>query len=421
MTLRARLQSETATRHAQLEALPFFAALQAGTLPAPSIVTLLRSLAIGHAVLERALADTADEQVSALAASVPPKLPLLMADLDALHVAHQPSLASPIQASLEFGAWLLTGARDPNTLAGVLYVLEGSQQGGLVLKQYYSRCLGVDEAHLSYFGCYGADTTSQAKAFATRLNALVLDESQTTTMVRSAVRCFEWVAQVCAGLYPYVETDLEFRVAGVNPEAGDHRMPQHPLEVALALRAGRAAWERFPYLRERFGDRGRRFTSSDSCWLVALAHMPVDTATAQLRWLRGVLASRGIPTVILETHLRAIEGALAAEVEDHIAMCARYKPFLSGLDAERRSHGDGTAVATLIASFEARLRACSGPAIDSAAALIGSAWLDERSGIPGAFAATLSWLGDPARFASDWVAAVNELAASLRRVGDGAC
>jgi hypothetical protein len=42
----------TAFLHAQLDELPFFAALQAGTLPAASIVTLLRSLAIAHAVLE---------------------------------------------------------------------------------------------------------------------------------------------------------------------------------------------------------------------------------------------------------------------------------------------------------------------------------------------------------------------------------
>ena len=45
MDVQARLRSETATLHAQLEALPFVAALQAGTLPAASIVTLLRPLA----------------------------------------------------------------------------------------------------------------------------------------------------------------------------------------------------------------------------------------------------------------------------------------------------------------------------------------------------------------------------------------
>ncbi len=420
MELRARLRSETLALHTRVESLPFFAALQAGTLPATSIVTLMRSLAVAHALLERSLTDTADEQVAAVAQGVTRKLPLLMADLDALHVEHSPGIASPMQASLEFGAWL-TGAREPMALLGVLYVLEGSQQGGLALKKSYARCLGVDEAQLSYFGCYGRDTASQAELFAGRLNALVLDEPQITTVVSSAVRCFEWVAQVCAGIYPYVEADLEFHVAGINPEAGDHGMPRQPLEVALALRAGRAAWERFPYLHERFGDRGRRFTSSDSCWLVSLTHMPVEAATAQLRWLRRVLASRGIPTVILETHLRAIAAALTAEFADHAQRSARYGPFLSGLEAERQSTADAEVVAPLVQSCETRLRACSGYAIDSAAALIASARRDERSGIAGAFAATLTWFNDPKRFAPDWVAAVDELAASLRQVGGGVC
>ncbi len=421
MDLRDRLRAETMAQHAQLEALPFFAALQAGTLPSTSVLTLLRCLAIGHAVLERALADTSDADVSSLSVSVRAKLPLLLADLDALHADQQPSLARPIRASLDFGAWLLRVAPDPASLVGVLYVLEGSQQGGLTLRQQYARCLGLDQARLSYFGCYGAETGSQAKAFAGRLNALVVDEAQVTTAVRSAVRCFEWMAEVCAGLFPYVESDLEFRVAGINPEAGDHHMPQHPAEVALALRAGQAAWERFPYLRERFGDRGRRFTSSDSCWLVSLTHMPIETATAQLRWLRGVLASRGIPTLILETHLRAIEAALAAEVADHASMGARYAPFLASLDDERRSSGHDARMGSLIEPFDARLRACSGPTIDAAAALIVSAWLDERSGLTGAFAATLSWFADPARFSADWVAGVGELAVALRRLEPGAC
>ena len=64
MAPQVRLRSETATLHAQPEAVPFFAALQAGTLPVASIVTLL------------------------------------MADLDALHVDEQPGIAWAFAASL---------------------------------------------------------------------------------------------------------------------------------------------------------------------------------------------------------------------------------------------------------------------------------------------------------------------------------
>ena len=84
-------------------------------------------------------------------------------------------------------------------------------------------------------------------------------------------------------------------------------MPQNPLEIDLALRAAKVAWEKYPYLEYRYGERGRRFTDSDSCWLVTLTRALRQVAvTKALEWLRTVLASRGIPTVILEFHLDAI-------------------------------------------------------------------------------------------------------------------
>lgn len=63
MDLRARLWSETATLYAQLEALPFVAALQAGTLPAASIVTLLRPRLVSERIAPPLLALTGSESV----------------------------------------------------------------------------------------------------------------------------------------------------------------------------------------------------------------------------------------------------------------------------------------------------------------------------------------------------------------------
>ena len=80
------------------------------------------------------------------------------------------------------------------------------------------------------------------------------------------------------------------------------------------MRAAKVAWEKYPYLEYRYGERGRRFTDSDSCWLVTLTRAPRQVAvTKALEWLRTVLASRGIPTVILEFHLDAILRAVRVE------------------------------------------------------------------------------------------------------------
>jgi len=418
MNLSARLRASTAREHEQLETLPFFVALRAGTLPAPAALTFLRSLAIIHAVLERALADTPDASVSALRACAPPKLPRLMDDLDRLAADRQPVVVPPVESALEFSQRLLAAAGDPYTLVGVSYVLEGSQQGGRVLKPDFARCLGVEESQLSYVGCYGADSRAQWEAFTRALDGLAPNDSQTGDAVGAALQAFDWFEHASRALFPFAESDLRFHVAGINPEAGHHVMPQDPREVALALRAGRSAWVRYPYLAARFGDRGRRFTSSDSCWLVSLARMPVDAATAQLRWLRGVLASRGIPGVILESHIREIVRAMGEECSDHDTLCARYAPFLSGFDAERRPF---TTLPNLVATFDRRLSASAGQTVTSVAALIASAWLDELSGIRGALEATAGWFADPARFDAGWIDSVQALVEALRRLGTPAC
>ena len=410
------LNSETALLQGRLESLPFFRALHTGSLPPPAIVSLLRCLSIIHAVLEGCLCRISDAPVAALGQHATPKIPLLEADLESLGAAQGPSLTTAIRSALDYGAEILASASDPLNLVGALYVLEGSQNGGLLLKQAYARCLGVPPDRLSYFGCYGNGTATHWDSFGALLDALAIPPAAATQLVQYAVRGFERLEGIFAALYPYRESDLKYHVAAVNFEAGDHAIPQSPIEIELALRTGRAAWERYPYLAHRFGERGRRFTSSDSCWLVNLARMPVDTATRSLEWLRAVLASRGIPTVILESHLRAISAAMTAQCPDHAELCARYEPFLMGRQAERRALCSVESLPPLIGEFEQRFRACDGLTIECAAELIVSAWIDEHCDISGALAAVRDWFLAPDRFSAHWIANVDEL---LARLGPG--
>jgi hypothetical protein len=217
-------------------------------------------------------------------------------------------------------------------------------------------------------------------------------------------------------LYPHAPGDLKHHVTEVNCEAGDHAMPQDPREIALALRAGGTAWKNYPYLQHRFGDRGRRFTNSDGCWLVALARLPVEAATRNLEWLRGVLASRGIPAVIFEGHLHAISQCFAAEFAGQAELQQGYQRFLAKLEAEREAVGGGAAqLSQLVAAFDRRFRGCAGFRVASAAQLIAAAWIDERSGIAGALAAVVDWFTDPERFSHDWIANVRLLVSGLNR------
>jgi heme oxygenase len=416
--LRDHLKAETADSHERLETLPFFRALHAGQLPKIAIVSLLRSLSIVHGALERTLSGGSisgawSGHLAGLHVLVVPKVPRLSADLESVGGEGLPSVTPAIRSAIEYAAEILAYADTPLDLVGALYVLEGSQNGGIVLKRAYARCLSIPEDRLSYFGSYGADTASHWRKFCELLNVLPLDEDQVKRVSRSAMHCFERLACICAALFPHDSRGLSHQATDINFEAGAHAIPQNPPEILLALRAGRAAWEQYPYLEQRYGERGRRFTSSDSCWLVALTRLPAESVTKNLEWLRTVLAGRGIPTVILEAHLAAICLAFA---EDHLEQAhpgACFEPFLVRRAGERRALRAQQDIVELIDLFDRRLGACTGPTVDSAARLIASAWFDERSGIVGALAAVQGWFVDAGRFPVQWIAMVNELVTRL--------
>jgi hypothetical protein len=72
---------------------------------------------------------------------------------------------------------------------------------------------------------------------------LSLSGDQPSLVVASAVRCYECISRICEALYPHSLEDLKHHVTGINFEAGDHAMPQDPLEIDLGLRAAKVAWE----------------------------------------------------------------------------------------------------------------------------------------------------------------------------------
>jgi heme oxygenase len=420
--LHGLLRSQTAVLHERLEELPYFGALRDGTLPKPAIVSFLHGISIIHAVLESSLSKVSDPRITALVKLAAPKAELLASDLEKIGAATVPSIAPATQAALDYGAEILTNGSASHSLVGALYVLEGSQNGAAALTRSYAACLCVPNEDLSYFWCYGKETAAHWKMFTAHLNALSLDDKSAKQIVKSATRCFERMTEFCSTLYPYAESDLKYHVTAVNFEAGDHAMPQDPREIDVALRAGKIAWDRFPYLAQRFGERGRRFTGSDSCWLVSLTRMPVESATKSLQWLRVVLATRGLPTIILETHLRVILELLATAVPNEIEMLQeRFAPFLLSLNAGLKTFSDPKATSRTIERFDRRFRACDGLTIDSAAQLIASAWMDEQSGIGGALSSVHDWFTDSERFSNDWIATVDEFLSQISHSGGSSC
>src|SRR5690242_2051596 len=102
----------------------------------------------------------------------------------------------------------------------------------------------------------------------------------------------------------------------VNPLAGHHVVTADPRELAASERAGDRSWSAWTYYARRYGERGRQFTRSDSAWIATLAGEPAAVVEQQIRWLGGLLATRGMPRLLLEEHLRMLHDELVSAVPE---------------------------------------------------------------------------------------------------------
>lgn len=411
--LAARLRAATRSRHDAVEALPYFVALRGDGLPRQSAVSYLRGLAIVHAVLESCLASSP----SSLRILKRPKVQRtasLRATLAAAGATALPDVPRAIDAAIRLADRVLLAAEPPAALLGPLYVLEGSQLGGQVLRRHLAVALGVAPEHIAYIAEPAAVAIEWAE-FRRELDDLELPEPEVEAVLRAAEATFEGIADLAASAFPYEEAELRHRVTAVNPEAGDHAMPQSETEIARALRCAEAAWREFPYLAMRYGERGRRFTSSDSCWLVSLRELDESELLQALSWLRDLLAGRGLPSLILERHLATIADDLRLRPAEGALPEGAFAAVSARFRAEREQVLPAAIQHELVALWEPRLGACPGPIVPGAAAIVLAARLDAARGVPRAWEATLSWFRDAARFSDSWIATVDGLASDLDR------
>lgn len=207
-----------------------------------------------------------------------------------------------------------------------------------------------------------------------------------------------WVS-LAGSLHPARDTPATS--GALNPESGRHAISQDPRELAAALAAGARTWAEFPYYEARFGARGRRFTRADSAWLASLGHDPHPDR--QLDWLASVLAARGMPTLLLETHLRNLYDALV-DILPHRQ--SHYAWLLAGADAiatRRNAHLTDRSRRRLASAF-APPPASSIPRMGD---VLVAALIDEASGLRRARESVLAWARDPDQGSEGWVAAVD--------------
>lgn len=191
----------------------------------------------------------------------------------------------------------------------------------------------------------------------------------------------------------------------LNSEAGAHAISADPGEQAAAEAATRLSWREFPYYAKRYGERGWRFSLSDSGWLQTLCELSPDGARAQMLWLANLLAARGMPRYLMERHLAHLHAELLARMPDR---GSRYD-FLRVLSAHLRELREASlpapAFASLASEFEARTQGCT-ESVKHMGTVLVAAVADDAAGLDTVLGNVREWAQDPARFEPEWIQAV---------------
>jgi hypothetical protein len=206
--------------------------------------------------------------------------------------------------------------------------------------------------------------------------------------------------------------DLEDRMnkkmtaAMLNPEAGDHPVPEDDHEIQAAVTAAKKCRDEFPYFDERFQERGKNFAKSDSAWLVTLADLPADQMYSQVEWLGRVLSNRGMPRITMERHLELLYEELSTAVPGKIE---KYRCLLKAAESLKRERLDflpGPLFKNLTEDFSRATDSELKGRFNKTGELIVAAVCDEASGIEESVDSLISWLTDRERFSEEWIAAV---------------
>ena len=212
------------------------------------------------------------------------------------------------------------------------------------------------------------------------------------------------IAQLVAEARSHVAAGLIRRESGqavdagvVNPASGGYEITTDATLLRAAVRAAQGSINAMPYYGARYGARGSRFATTDSAWLISLAALTEDRAVHQVEWLARVLAPRGMPSWLLETHLDALVAEVRSVAGEEAA--GSLPAAARALAGTRRRHVDDD----LLRSADVWADEALGDTlpVPRTGALLAGAIADERAGVTRGDSSLVSWLTDPERVPED--------------------
>jgi hypothetical protein len=196
----------------------------------------------------------------------------------------------------------------------------------------------------------------------------------------------------------------------VNPNAGSYDVTTDATLVRAAVRAAQRSLDAMPYYGVRYGERGSRFATTDSAWLISLAHLSEERANRQVAWLCRVLAGRGMPSWLMELHLAELVAEVQAAAGDDAV--GALPAAAAALTATRRRHVDDELLT--LADRWADDAVGEALPVPRTGALLAAATADTLMGIAADDRVLLDWLTDPVRVGPEVSGAIRAVRRRVR-------
>jgi len=438
--LMSRLKQESLPLHARLENIPFIVALSNGKLPLASYVSQLRAFASLFGTLERVFSYINQfiesgtvyqtlllETVSIMEPSVCTAMGIeerrfvyLTRDLDCFERLLFPEIIEVRHHTDTMAARIrFLAGEDPVSLMGYIYVLQGTMLGNRVHMPDVQQTFGINESNgARFYSGYGDRTDEYWAIYSGLMNSFDIDDKTADRVLNGTREAFDFLEKIHGALFPLPSTEgMRFSASSINSEAANHTVPVDKREIVAAITSGRLCREEFPYLDERYGERGKRFGNSDSAWLATLSELPTTLIISKIAWCGDLLAVRGMPRIILECQLRHLYNELGKALPEKQATYGRLLEAMEWLKGERLKHIQEKQFGALCHTFSERTANELGGKLRGTGSLIVSAVCDEKAKIRADTSRSIeTWLTDSQRFDATWITSVRETFAQARSI-----
>ncbi len=418
------LKEQTDSLHRRAESTRFFISLMRCQATIPDYITFLRMLSIVHSVLEKEITSSENEKLKLVWQDNMRKLPLLNEDIQSFTDSKKNSFShfseiyadatQPIHQALELVQKIKTLAlKNPLQLVGVLYVTEGFTNSGVYMNPRITQAYGLSgDIGIRYLKNYGEAQPAEWNDFKRRLELAITSDEELAEVLIGAKYYYEQFIL----MFDSLGTSLQPRSVqstSINPEAGNHPVPQNELELRAVFIASKASLVELPYVHARYGKRGESFSDSDGAWLVTLADFSEKVAFKQTEWLAKLLSALGMPSVTLEIHLREIAKALMVMIPEE---CEKYSVLLRAaeqLELKRHSVVPQELQEEVCQEFRRVIASTEIESYKNLERILVSTMADERIFGTGAQTKTLAWIYEKSNYPKHIIQATQKLVQRL--------